>query len=297
MSTRNVYLNGRIVPANDAKISVADAGFLHGASVFTTMLARNGAIFRFDRHLKRLLDTVGLFDLRTDATAESLRGGVDELLAANGLTDARVRITLSPGAVGRDEPTTVITADPMAEYPAEWYTQGIGVIVSSFRQVPESPTTGVKTGCYFPRVLARQEAAARGAEEALWYTADNHLAEACFCNVFLVADGTVRTPPRETPVLGGVVQQAVFEICRDEEIPCDAETPLTVHDMLEAEEVFLTSSCAGIRPVIRIEKHDVGKGVPGPVTQRIMAAYRELLDSECPPQAAKESSDEGFRHH
>ena len=288
MSERSVYLNGRIVSEGEAKISVADAGFLHGASVFTTMLAHNGAIFRFDRHLRRLMDTVQLFGLRTEATGESLQAGVADLLAANGLGEARVRITLSPGAIGRDEPTTVITADALEGYPAEWYTKGIGVIVSSFRQVPESPTTGVKTGCYFPRVLARQEAAAKGAEEALWYTADHHLAEACFCNVFLVCKGVVRTPPRQTPVLGGVVQQAVFEICRDAEIPCHAETPLTVSDMLAAEEVFLTSSCAGIRPVVRIEKHDVGAGAPGPVTQKIMAAYRELLDSECPPQAARE---------
>ena len=287
-SLRNVYLNGHIVPEDEATISVADAGFLHGASVFTTMLAHNGTIFRFDRHLQRLLDTVHLFALRTDATAESLRDGVNELLAANSLTEARVRITLSPGAIGRDEPTTVITADALADYPAEWYAKGIAVIVSSFRQVPESPTTGVKTGCYFPRVLARQEAAARGADEALWYTADNHLAEACFCNVFLVRDGVVCTPPRQTPVLGGVVQQAVFELCRDGDIPCDAETPLTVGDMLAADEVFLTSSCAGIRPVVRIEKHQVGAGEPGPVAQKIMAAYRELLDSECPPPAARE---------
>ena len=101
MSEQNIYLNGKIVPAGDAKISVADAGFLHGASVFTTMLAHNGAVFRLERHLRRLMDTVRLFGLQVDATPESLRGGVGELLAANGLSEARVRITLSPGPVGQ----------------------------------------------------------------------------------------------------------------------------------------------------------------------------------------------------
>ena len=285
MSEKKVYLNGNIVPAGDAKISVADAGFLHGASVFTTMLAHNGVVFRLERHLERLLDTVRLFDLRVEATPESLRAGVAELLVANGLAEARVRITLSPGPVGLDEPTTVITADALPEYPRQWYTEGISVIVSTFRQMSGSPVTGVKSGCYFPRVLARQEAAGKGAEEALWYTPDHHLAEACFCNVFLVVGGIVHTPPPETPVLAGVVRQAVFEICRDAGVECDARTPLTVHDMLAAEEIFLTSSCAGIRPVVRVEAHDVGDGKPGAITRKIMPAYRDLLESECPPKA------------
>ena len=281
MPEQKVYLNGEIVPGGDAKISVADAGFLHGASVFTTMLAHNGVVFRLERHLLRLMDTVRLFALQVDATPESLRAGVGELLSANALGEARVRITLSPGAVGRDEPTTVITADALDQYPRTWYDDGITVIVSSFRQVSGSPTTGVKTGCYFPRVLARREAADRGAEEALWYTSDNHLAEACFCNVFLVCGGIVQTPPPQTPVLEGVVQQAVFEICHQTGVEYDAGTPLTVHDMLAAEEIFLTASCAGIRPVVRIEAHVVGDGRPGPITRKIMAAYRDLLEAEC----------------
>lgn len=285
MSESNVYLNGSIVPADEARISVADAGFLHGASVFTTMLAHNGSVFRLEQHLQRLMDTVGLFELHVDATPESLRAGVAELLAENGLSEARVRITLSPGAAGGDEPTTVITADVLPEYPPRWYSEGISVIVSTFRQIGGSPTTGVKTGCYFPRVLAHQEAAAKGADEALWYTPDNHLAEACFCNVFLVRGGVVRTPPPDTPVLGGVVRQAVLELCREMEIECDTRTPLTVHDMLAAEEIFLTSSCAGIRPVARVDAHDVGDGKCGPVTRQIMAAYRDLLETECPPKA------------
>jgi len=285
MSERKIYLNGSIVPADEAKISVSDVGFLHGASVFTTMLAHNGTIFRFGRHLQRLMDTAALFELCLDATPGSLRAGVAETLAANALAGARVRITLSPGPVGRDEPTTVITADALPDYPTQWYTEGISVIVSSFRQMGGSPTTGVKTGCYFPRVLARQEAASKGAEEALWYTADNRLAEACFSNVFLVREGVVRTPPADTPVLVGVVQQAVLEICHAAQIEYDVKTPLTVDDMLAADEMFLTASCAGIRPVVRVEAHHVGDGKVGPVTRKIIDAYRELLESECPPKS------------
>jgi branched-subunit amino acid aminotransferase/4-amino-4-deoxychorismate lyase len=298
MDPSSVHLNGRLVPSDRAVVPVGDAGFLHGASCFTTMLARNGVVFRFARHLERLFETVRLLRLRCEATPESLKASTYELLDANGLSEARVRITLTPGSAptGRPgeappapedlpPPTTLITASPLPEYPREWYERGIGVVVSSFRQMQGDPTFGHKTGCYFVRVLARQEAAAKGAEEALWFTADNRLAEACFCNVFLIRSGKVLTPPRDTPVLPGVVRDAVIELCGEKGIDCDTETPLTVNDMLAAEEMFLTSSTAGVRPVVRVERHAVGDERPGKVTGIISEAYRALLDRECTPGA------------
>ena len=322
---RNVYLNGRIVPAESATLSVFDAGFLHGASTFTTMLAHNGKVFRLERHLERLMDTVALLSLRTNATASSLTAGVYELLTANGLgaggpaapgeidgagddqsvnladedheprstvtadaassagpPDARLRITLTPGSPQGGPPTVLITAEPVPPPPDYWYTKGLTVIVTSFKQAKADPTFGYKTGCYLPRVLARQEAAGKGADEALWYTWDGRLAEACFNNVFLVLQGKVFTPPRDTPVLPGIVRQAVLELCGELGIPCECEQPLSVREMLDAEEIFLTGSTSGLRPVVRVERHAVGNEQPGPVTRRLMDAYRRLLEAECP---------------
>ncbi len=280
MSEQNVYLNGQLVPADEAQISVSDVGLLHGASVFTTLAAFNGRAFRLDRHIFRLLGTAALLDLIVDADPHTLTAAVDELLAANDLRRARLRITLTPGAVGQERSTTLVTAVPLPEYPDEWYADGIGVVVSSYKQWMGDPTCGNKTGCYFPRILARQEAHHKGAQEALWYTGDNHLAEGCFTNVFLVIDGVVRTPPRDTPVLPGVTRQAVLELCERLDIPHDAETPLTVKDMLAAEEIFLTGSTMGLVPVGHVERHEVGDGEVGPVTDRLMEAYRELVETE-----------------
>lgn len=284
----NVYLNGRIVPADQAAIGVSDAAFLHGASVFTTMLAHHGAIFRLERHLRRLAETVRLLELRVDVSQDALSAAARQLLAANELAEARMRITLTPGGVHGGGPTTLITAEELPRYPAEWYERGIGVVISPFRQVTGDPTFGHKTGCYLPRVLARQSAAAKGAEEALWYTVDNRLAEACFCNVFLVLGGTVYTPPRDTPVLGGVVREAVIELCGRMGIACHDDQPLYVRQMLDAEEMFVTASCSGIRPVVRVERHAVGEERPGEVTRRIQTAYRELLEAECPARTEGE---------
>ena len=281
MTGLHVYLNGQLVPADQAQISVRDVGFLHGASTFTTMLAHRGVVFRLASHLRRLMDTVALLGLSTDATEATLTAATRDVLAANGLAEARVRITLTPGAVDQERPTTLVTAEPLPEYPPQWYRDGIKVVVASLRQMTGDPTFGYKTGCYLPRVLARQEAAAKGAEEALWFTVDNHLAEACFCNVFLVLGGKVYTPPHDTPVLPGVVRQAVLELCPQLGIECDSESALTVREMLSADEMFLTSSCAGLRPVVGVEAHTVGSGLPGPVTQSLATAYRELLDREC----------------
>jgi len=281
VSGRNVYLNGQILPADEATLSVSDAGFLHGASAFTTMRAHHGVVFRLDRHLERLFGTVGLLGLRTNADRESLAAAARDVLAANGLSEARVRITLSPGPVSGGEPTTLITADVLPDYPRPWYEEGIEVVVSSFRQGSDLRLAGQKTGCYLLRVLAREEAAAKGAEEAIWFTADNRLAEACFCSVFLVLGGEVHTPPLDTPVLPGIVREAALELCGPLGVACHVDEPLTLRETLAAQEVFLTASCSGIRPVIRLERHGVGDEKPGPVTQKIMEAYRELLDREC----------------
>lgn len=281
MTDLQVYLNGRLVAAEQATVSVFDSGFLHGGTAFTTMLARNGVVFRLGRHIERLMGTVELLGFRCDATAEELTGATYDVLKANELRDARMRITLSPGSTKGGEPTTVVTAEPLPEYPAEWYTKGISVVVTSYKQAVGDPTFGAKTGCYFPRVLARQEAASKGAEEALWFTPDNRLAEACFCNVFIVLEGVVRTPPRDTPVLPGIVREAVLELCRRDGIEAAAEGPLTVKEMLAAEEMFLTSSTMGIRPVVLIERHTVGEGRCGELTKKLMDAYRGLVEVEC----------------
>jgi branched-subunit amino acid aminotransferase/4-amino-4-deoxychorismate lyase len=280
MNDPKVFLNGRLIPQSQASISIADAGFLHGASAFTTLYARGTKAFRLDEHLERLVKTAESLELRCQADAESLRQAVGLLLEDQNLPEARVRITLSPGDIHAGAPTTLVTAQQVGPRPESWDT-GMLVTVSPYKQVPGNPETGLKTGCYFPRVLGLRDAASKGAQEALWYTVDNHLAEACFSNVFLVLGPKVHTPPLGEGALPGVVRGAVLEICRREEIPFDDATRLGVKEMLTADECFLTNSVAGIRPVVQIEKHRVGDGKRGRITQRLQEAYAELVDREC----------------
>ncbi|MFW6145943.1 MAG: aminotransferase class IV [Planctomycetota bacterium] len=281
MEPFKVYLNGAILDEVAAGLPVNDVGFLHGASAFTTMAAFHGRPFRLDRHLGRLLDTVGLLGLTTDQTADSLAAAVTAVLAANELRDrARIRVTLSGGDLRTGEPTALVTAAPLPEYPPEFYTRGVRAVVAPFKQLLGDPTFGYKTGCYFPRILARREAACKGAFEALWFTPANRLAEGCFTNVFLVTDGRLRTPPRDTPVLPGVTREAVLELAAELDIPADDEGELIIDDLLGAGEVFVTASTMGVVPVVQVEADTVGDGTVGPTTQRLMDALNQLIDRE-----------------
>jgi len=284
MSGKYVHLNGSLVPAADATISVADAGFLHGASSFTTMRAHNGVVFRLGTHLARLLGTVDVLGLRTEATSESLTTAVGELLVANELSDARLRITLSPGDVSGGDPTVVVTAEALPEYPPTWYSEGISVSITELRQSPTDIASGRKTGCYFPRILAMRTAAAKKTQEALWFTPSGHLAEGCFCNVFLRAGDELLTPPLDTPVLDGVLRGVVIELCEKLSIKCVDSRPIPGRELLDADELFMTSSCSSIRPVVRVEDQAISDGKVGPITAELMEAYNELLEVECQPE-------------
>ncbi|HHH76537.1 MAG TPA: hypothetical protein ENL03_05885 [Phycisphaerae bacterium] len=277
MNDQHVYLNGQLVPASSASVSVFDVGLLHGASVFTTMLAHNGKVFRLDQHIARLKTTADDISMAVECDHDHLVDAVGGVLQANSLTSARVRITLTPGAVRSRGSTVLVTADELPEYPDE----PLDVIVTGMKQPAGDLTAGRKTGCYLPRIAAMQEASQHGAHEALWFTHDQRLAEACFSNVFLVTNGELTTPDLLTPVLPGIIRQVAIDLAGKLGIPC-SEKSLSIDDMLAGDEVFLTSSCAGIRPIGKIEQHIVGERNCGPVTQQIMAAYRELLETECP---------------
>lgn len=289
MAGEYVYLNDRLVEAGEARVSVFDAGLLHGVGLFETMRAYNGVVFRLGDHLERLRSSAGKLGLTVPEDTGPWREAVGRLLEANGLQEARVRLTVTPGAaglldeqgqVGRQAVTVLITAGAMAAYPAEWYGRGMTVLVSGYRQSRQDPLCGHKTTSYFSRLIALREAQMAGCGEALWFTTENLLAEGCISNVFVVKAGVVRTPPVDTPVLAGITRKVVMELAAAEGIELE-ERALTIDDLLGAEEVFLTNSVMELMPVCRIERHAVGDERPGAVTMRLAEAYRRAVEAEC----------------
>jgi len=284
MTNEMVYLNDGLVSADEAKVSAYDAGLLHGVGLFETMRSYKGQVFRLEDHLERLFRSAEALGLGITQSRERMRDAVGEVLRANGVEEARIRLTVTRGSIlaaaeGEQASTLLVTASPMAGYPAEYYQKGIMVLISKYKQNPDDPIAGHKTINYFPRLLALQQAQRAGAGEAIWFTTGNRLAEGCISNVFLVKEGKLFTPPLDTPVLGGIARKAVLELAREEGIEC-LEGELAIQDLLQAEEVFLTNSIMELMPVCHVERHAVGAGKPGEVYQRLHEKYRELTKKD-----------------
>ncbi|MFH0980602.1 MAG: aminotransferase class IV [Planctomycetota bacterium] len=282
-----VYFNGRFVPRAEAVVSVYDGGWLHGAGLFETMRAHGGTVFRPDAHLERLMESAAKLLFPLERPDLPLTKDFQRLLRENQLTDARVRLTVTAGSMldlpqgDRPAITVCATASPRTAYPSELYERGLAVMISEFRQSRTDPLVGHKTTNYLPRLLALREAQRRHCGEALWFTPENLLAEGSISNVFLVKDGTVKTPPRDTPVLPGITRAVLLEIGRQKGMAVQ-ETPLNIHDLLDADEVFITNCGMEVMPVIRVEKHDIVAGRPGPVTRDLLKLYRKRVEAECP---------------
>lgn len=288
MKDEQVYLNGRIIPAKDAAVSVFDAGLTHGAGLFETMRAYRGGLFRPRRHLERMARSAEALGMRLPFAPEQVESAIRDVLAANGLAEARVRLVVTAGAIlrpGMDsdvqpDPTVLITAGPVNPYPPELYAHGMRVCICPWKQNRNDPLAGHKTIAYLPRLMALHDAARKKCQESLWFTTENRLAEGSVCNVFIVSAGVLVSPPLDTPVLPGVTRDAVIELARSAGIEV-AEREIVVDTLLAASEVFLTGSVLEIMPVTAIERHVVGEGAPGPMTTQLRRSYADLLEREC----------------
>jgi len=284
--TSYVYLNGGFLPTTDAKISVCDGGWLHGAGLFETMLAENGRIFRLESHVNRLMRSAAR--LLTPVQRDDLPSRVDflELLERNELKVARVRMTVSAGSMRADaEPevrslTVCVTASPLSPPSPTAYETGVQVVICKFRQSPSDPLAGHKTTAYLSRLVSLRAAQEARCAEALWFTTANRLAEGSISNVFVVHKGVLKTPPLDTPVLPGIARGVVLALADEAGIQTD-QCPLTIDDLLDADEVLLTNAIMQVLPVIRVERRDIGDGRVGSVAKRILEAYRRLVRKEC----------------
>ncbi|MDD5065147.1 MAG: aminotransferase class IV [Phycisphaerae bacterium] len=279
-----VFLNDKLIETDKAGISVTDSGFLYGAGLFETMRSYNGVVFSLKDHLDRLFFSASALSINNTYSKDYITNAIYKVLKANKLADARLRVTLTGGPMSEPEDTRkstlLIVAAKLQSYPAEYYKNGVLVVLSPFRQNTAEPIYGHKTTSYFSRMLALKSAHQKGAAEALWFTVDSRLAEGCVSNVFLVKDSKLYTPPIETPVLAGVARKTVFEIAMKNSIEF-IEKNLYISDLLDADEVFLTNVIMQILPVNSVEKHTVGDGKPGNLTKKLQKEFDEFIKNEC----------------
>lgn len=285
-----VNINGQISSEDEAKISVFDHGFLYGEGVYETLLTYNKKIFLLDRHIERLrrsADQIHLSVPLTDKELSSrLQATLDEAALGDVPTYIRILLTRGIGPLTYDikaclSPSMVIIVRPHSFPSEELATKGARVaLVSIIRNHPRSLNPLIKSNNLMNNALAMQEGYAKGAHESLMCNYLGELTECSQSNFFLVTGGQVRTPELGSGLLAGITRDFLLELGPEIGIPI-SETVLHQEDIFKSEEAFFTSTTKEIVPVVRVDDHVIGEGVPGPITKHLMTAFRQKIESLC----------------
>jgi branched-chain amino acid aminotransferase len=282
-----VYLDGRFVRPDQAQVSLFDAGFLYGDGIYETLRTFGGQPFRLQAHLERLRSSARVLGMQ--APAENLGELVLQTLAQAALPEAYVRITLTRGAgaaglahPGGDRPTLVIAALPLFGWPQALYEDGAKVALLWRRAKGELPAPTVKSTSLQRAIAGRAHARSQGADEGLFLDPEGFVAEGTVTNVFAVIGKTLHTPPPEV-CLAGVTRAEVLDLAAGcGLVPLQA--PLTPEALVDADEVFLTSTLAGLVPVTAVDGAMVGEGAPGFFWKNLQQAYRRRTGEEQAPE-------------
>ncbi len=331
-----IFLNGRFLSREEARVSAFDAGLQHGVGLFETMLGgcageppKRPWVFRLEEHLERLIASASQLGLSDSLRAPALAQAVLATVERAALPMTRVRLTITGGdlnlldrrgamlgerpgtatsaatspANGSIDSTVLIVAQPASEYPSEMLDRGVSLVVAGLKSNPLDPLAGHKTLNYWARLRELQIAARARAGEALVMQVTNFLAGGCVSNAFLVKDGRLITPiargeefgaeasfgaaharaasapmPTPSPVLPGVTRGWVLEWARQHQLRFERRM-VSISDVLDADELFLTNSSWGVLPCVRVEQKQIASGVPGEVTRKLLAAWPLAIDA------------------
>lgn len=285
-----VYINGELVPEDQAKVSVFDHGLLYGDGAFEGIRVYGGRIFKLHEHVERLFRSAHHLAIEVPLDRAGLTEAVLRTARANEMVDGYIRITLTRGVgLGLDpkqirNPTLVIIASKLSLYPKEMYENGLE-IVTTFLRVPPAQALEPRIkslGKYINNILAKMEANRAGAGEGLMLSCDGYVAEATGDNIFIVDKGSLATPPAYIGILEGITRATTMELARQIGIPV-SERLLTLYDIYNADECFLTGTAAELIPAVKVDGRKIGNGRPGPITRRLMEEFKALVEREGVP--------------
>ncbi|MBI4685571.1 MAG: aminotransferase class IV [Nitrospirae bacterium] len=283
----NIYLNNRIVPASDAKVSVFDHGFLYGDGIYETMRAYNGAVFMLDAHIKRFFRSASMIELDIMRKRDSIKKAIYKTLSANSLKEAYVRLTVSRGhgAIGLDpalckKPTFIIIAQELRQYPAVYYEKGVSLTIAKTRRnLKEAINPQIKSLNFLNNILAKIEAKKKNAYEAVMLNAKGYLTEGTICNVFFVAkeknSEVLCTPSTDCGILDGITRNIILDLAKKNGIAIK-EGKFTKKNLYNASEVFITNTTMEVMPVSKIDNKKYASGY---ITKLLGTAYKEKVKS------------------
>lgn len=285
MST--IWIDGTFYEKADAKISVFDHGLLYGDGVFEGIRAYNGRIFRLGQHLDRLYASAKAIWLQVPIPLAEMAQVCEETLRVNDLRDAYIRLVVTRGVgdLGLDprkcaKASVICIADRIALFPGEVYGRGLTMMTAATPvHHREGVSPRIKSLNYLAHILAKVEAIAAGADEALMLEAGNGVAEGVGENVFCVRARAIITPPAYAGILRGVTRDAVLEIAAAAKYEIH-ESNLTRYELFTADEMFLTGTAAEIVGVVKLDGRVIGDGKVGPVTKDLAARFKELVARE-----------------
>ncbi len=291
--SQQIWLNGKLVPPAEATVSVYDHGLLYGDGVFEGIRIYNGRVLKLLTHLRRLYDSARAIRLEIPYTIDELADAVRQTVAANSEAVRqsgyiRLCVTRGVGTLGLNpfvckQPNIFIIVDRITLYPAELYEKGLGLITAAtLRNHPGALSPRIKSMNYLNNIMAKIEAIDAGLLEAVMLNHQGHVAECTGDNLFVVRHDPsggkprIMSPPLHAGILEGVTMTLVIELAKVAGWTVE-RIDLTRYDLYTADEIFLTGTAAEVIPATKVDNRTIGTGVPGPVTQQLIAAFRALV--------------------
>jgi branched-chain amino acid aminotransferase len=282
-----VFLDGTLVDREEAKVSVFDHGLLYGDGIFEGIRAYDGCVFKLKEHLDRLFESAHTIMLKIPMTKKQIETATINTLKVNKLKDAYIRLVVTRGIgdLGLDPnkckvATIFIITDKIKLYPEEFYCKGLSIVtVPTRRNMPETLNPAIKSLNYLNNIMAKIEACNAGCAEAIMLNMDGYVIECTGDNVFMVKHGKLITPPAYLGALEGITRDAIIDCAQKMRLPFQ-ERILTRHDLFNADEMFLTGTAAEVVPVIEVDKRMIGSGKPGPISLKLLKAFRDLTTKD-----------------
>ncbi len=273
-----VYLNGEFQPADQAKVSVFDRGFLFGDGVYEVIPAYNRRLFRLDEHLERLQHSLDEIRLKNPYSTAQWKACLEALIQKNTFSELSVYLQVTRGVAARDhafpqqvQPTVFAMANEMVPLNPVYYEQGVAAITLNDNRWSRCH---IKAISLLPNILLRQQAVDQDASEAILIR-ENKVTEGAASNVFIVIDGQLITPPKSVHLLPGITRDLIVELGENNGISV-MEKDISLSEIQTADEIWLASSTKEILPVTQLDDKPVGSGQPGDIWRNMSEIYRRF---------------------
>jgi D-alanine transaminase len=273
-----VFLNGRFIPIDEARVPVLDRGFIFGDGVYELVPVYSRVPFRLEEHLERLERSLSQTRIRNPYSREEWRDIIGQLVAKQPYEDQGVYFQVTRGVARRDHafpqdttPTVFIMANPLVNPTREAIERGAEAVSAHDNRWQRCD---IKSISLIGNVLLRQLSADAGAVETILFR-DGCLTEASASNVFVVRGGVIQGPPKSNLILPGITYDVVLELAHSAQLPVEIRS-LTEAETRTADEIWVTSSSKEVLAIVKLDGKSVGEGRPGPMFRRMYQLYQDF---------------------